>query len=314
MTFSKFLVLGGAGFIGSHLVDALVQRGHQVRVFDRPNVDICNLTQSLPFIELIAGDMSNEADLNNALKGINILVHLVSTTLPKTSNDNPVYDAETNIIGSLKLLALARNQGIRKVIFASSGGTVYGEPIIQPIPETHPTNPICSYGISKLAVEKYLHLFHYLYGMDYVVLRIANPYGERQNPLSGQGAVSTFLWKALVDEPISIWGDGTVARDYFHVSDLIAALICASEGRHPSHIYNIGSGQAYTLNRVLEIIRQITGKSLNVIFYPTRKLDVPINYLDISRAKAELLWKPTLTLEEGIAKTWEQMNTNSQGF
>lgn len=305
--------MGGAGFIGSHLVDALTGRGHFVRVFDRPNIDTSNLACSLPFIEVVGGDISNEADIKTALSGIDTLIHLVSTTLPKGSNDNPIYDAETNIVGSLKLITLAKELGVQKIVFASSGGTVYGDPIIQPIPETHPTNPICSYGISKLAIEKYLHLFHHLHGLDYVVLRIANPFGERQNPFSGQGAVTTFLWRALTGEPITIWGDGTVARDYFHISDLISAFICTIEGTPPSHIYNIGGGKAHSLKSVLEVIAEITEKPLNLVFAPTRKLDVPVNCLDISRARDELAWAPKLSLEEGVAKTWAWIKNSNRG-
>src|ERR1041385_3423843 len=141
----KCLILGGAGFMGSHIVDALLARGHSVRVFDRPG-DWANLTQSMARIEFVSGDFLNEHDCRRALYEMDTVVHLISTTIPKSSNENPVYDVETNAVGSLRLLTLALEQGVKKIIFSSSGGTVYGAPSIQPIPETHPTNPDCSYG------------------------------------------------------------------------------------------------------------------------------------------------------------------------
>lgn len=298
------LVLGGAGFIGSHIVDALLEQEHKVRIYDRPRIDTGNLAESMAHIEYVSGDFTKASDITTILEGIDTVVHLVSTTIPASSNDVPVYDVETNIAGTVRLLELAKDAGVKKIVFASSGGTVYGEPLHIPIPETHPNNPICSYGITKLAIEKYLHLFHHLYGLDYSILRIANPYGERQNPSGGLGAITVFLWKVLHGEPITIWGNGEVARDYFHISDLVRAFVRVIEDATPSRIYNIGSGRAYSLNEILAVIQAVTGKVPIVNYTPARKLDVPVNYLDITRANAELSWTPTITLEQGVAKVW----------
>lgn len=301
----KCVVLGGGGFIGSHVVDALLEQGHRVRVFERQNVNIRNIAHVLGRIELMHGDFLNEDDLCRAVAGMDVVVHLISTTLPKSSNDDAAYDIETNVIGTLRLLNLIKQTGIRKIIFASSGGTVYGVPQYQPIAETHPTAPICSHGIAKLAIEKYLHLYHHLYGLDYTVLRFANPYGGRQDPMTGQGAVTAFLWQMLKGEPLSIWGDGTVARDYFYISDLVLAVLAAIEKDTPLKIYNIGSGVPHTLNELLSIIQTVTGRTPIVRYSPARKLDVPFNSLDISRARKELLWQPQVPLEEGLARTWD---------
>lgn len=298
------LVLGGTGFIGSYVADALVTRGHKVRVFDRPRINSTSLSDVIPHIEYISGDFSNESEIANVLDGVEIVVHLISTTIPAASNLNPVYDVETNIAGTIRFLTLAKNAGVKKVVFASSGGTVYGEPFILPIPESHPTNPICSYGITKLAIEKYLHLFHYLHGLDYSILRIANPYGERQNPNGGLGVVTVFLWKVLNGQPITIWGNGEVARDFFYISDLVAAFVRVIEHSTPSKIYNIGSGRAYSLNQILAAIRSVTEMSVTVNYTSARKLDVSVNYLDITRAKAELSWIPQVPLHVGIERTW----------
>lgn len=301
----KYVVLGGGGFIGSHIVEALVERGHSVRVFERQNVNIRNIAHVLDCIELIHGDFLNEGDLYRALSGMDVVIHLISTTLPKSSNDNVIYDVETNVIGTIRLLNLAKQIGVRKIIFASSGGTVYGLPQYQPISETHPTDPICSHGIAKMTIEKYLQLYHHLYGMDYLVLRFANPYGPKQDPMTGQGAITVFLQQILNEEPISIWGDGTVARDYFYIGDLVTAVLAAIEKDPPSKIYNIASGVSHTLNELVNVMQAVTGRAALIRYLPARKLDVSVNILDISRAQKELSWSPQVPLEEGINRTWQ---------
>ncbi|QXE91549.1 NAD-dependent epimerase/dehydratase family protein [Geomonas subterranea] len=296
------LVLGGCGFIGSHLSEALLACGHFVRIFDKRNVNTANIAAFKDRVELVTGDFMNEDELRGVLKDIDVVVHLVSMTLPKSSNDNMIYDVETNLSGTLRLLNLARQQGVSKVVYASSGGTVYGVPQFQPITESHPVDPLCSYGITKLATEKYLHLYRHLYGLDYTVLRIANPYGERQDPASGQGAVTTFVWRALSGEPIVIWGDGSVARDFLHISDLVDAFLRVIHGGTPSRVYNIGCGEPCTLNRLVEVIGRVTGTKPSVEYKPVRKLDVPVNYLDVTLAREELGWTPRLDLDQGIAR------------
>lgn len=305
----RCLILGGAGFIGSHLADALVNRGFSVTVFDRPNISKINLRHCINSIEFIEGDFNNEKDLMKALRKMDIVIHLISTTLPAPSNDNPAYDVESNVIGSLKLLNLIVRQNVKKIIFASSGGTVYGIPKQIPISESHPTNPICSYGISKLMIEKYLNLYHHLYGLEYAILRMGNPYGERQRTESVQGAVSVFLGKVLRDQPINVWGDGTVARDFFYISDLVAAFLRIIDLNPSTALYNIAGGQAYSLIDMLEIMKKTIRKNIKVSFEKNRKLDVPINCLDISRAKNQLDWEPTVSIEEGIHRTWEWLRS-----
>ena len=299
------LVLGGAGFIGSHIVDALVAKGHRVRVFDLPNISTKNLEDTMEFIEIMGGDFHNVNDISPAIEGVDVVFHLVGTTLPGPSNENPVYDVETNVVGTLYLLKAAVEKGVKKIIFASSGGTVYGVPQTNPIPETHPTNPLCSYGITKLTIEKYLFLFHHLYDLDYTVLRLGNPYGERQRMDNVQGAVAVFLGKILNNQTITIWGDGSVARDYFYISDLVSAFTRVMDFDAKSHLYNIAGGRAYSLKEIVSVIRRVTGRNFHVEFTPGRRLDVPVNCLDITRAKDELNWQPGVSLEKGIARTWE---------
>ncbi len=304
------LVLGGLGFIGSHIVDALVTRGHKVRVFDLPNISTRNLNQSIDSVEIMSGDFDNVHDLGLSLDGIDIVVHLVGTTVPGPSNENPVYDVESNVIGTLKLLEIALQKQIKKVIFASSGGSVYGIARLLPIPETHQTDPLCSYGITKLIIEKYLALYQNLYHLDYTVLRLGNAYGERQRTESVQGAVAVFLGKTFLNQPITIWGDGSVARDYLYISDLVSAFMCVIGSDSKSRVYNIAGGQAYSLNEILSLIHEVTGRKPEVRFAPNRKLDVPINCLDISRARSELNWRPKISLKEGIERTWEWLKAS----
>ena len=211
----KCLVLGGGGFLGSHLSEALLAQGHAVRIFDRPNLTRFKTFSTGEAVQWVEGDFVNRAHLAEAVCGCDVIYHMVSTTLPRSSNENPAYDVESNVVGTLHLLEAARANRIKQTIFVSSGGTVYGVPQQVPIKESHPTDPICSYGISKLAIEKFLHLFQTLYGMEYCILRLANPFGERQRLATAQGAVAVFLAKALRNEEIEIWGDGSVVRDYF---------------------------------------------------------------------------------------------------
>ncbi len=188
----KALVIGGNGFIGTHLVTALKAEGIQVRVFDRyPS----KFAEPDTKVEYIVGDLGNHGALNEIVNGMDWVFHLAYTTLPKTSNDDPLYDVRSNLIDTIQLLQECNNFGIKKFVFVSSGGTVYGVPQTVPIKESHPTDPICSYGITKLAIEKYLQLFYHLYSLEYVVLRLSNPYGPGQNPNAKQGAMAFFLVK-----------------------------------------------------------------------------------------------------------------------
>ncbi|MDQ5848604.1 MAG: NAD-dependent epimerase/dehydratase family protein [Pseudomonadota bacterium] len=298
------LVLGGAGFIGSHITEALVQSGHHVKVFDRPHVDRLAL---LPRegVEVFTGDFLNPYALASALRGTDIVFHLVSTTLPKTSNDNPVYDVESNVIGSLRLIALCREHAVRKVVFVSSGGTVYGIPKSLPVTEDHPTDPICSYGIHKLALEKYLQLAHRLYGLEYCILRPANLYGPGQRLDVSQGAVAVFLDRALQGLPIEIWGDGSVVRDYVYVDDAVDAILKAARYTGAQRIFNIGSGKGTSLNQLVAEIEKLLGRPIKVNYAATRNLDVPANVLDPALARRHLEWSATTPLGEGLRRTYE---------
>lgn len=298
----NILVLGGNGFIGSHLVDKLLFEGHIVRVFDKSEE---HYRKALPNVDYHLGEFGNRGLLSEALKDIDVVVHLISTTLPKTSNDDPVFDIQSNVIESLFLLEQCVANKVKKVIFVSSGGTVYGIPQSLPVLEENQTNPICSYGISKLAIEKYLILFKQLYNLDFVIVRPSNPFGSRQNPFGIQGVIPVFLGKILRGDPIQIWGNGSIVRDFIYIEDLVEALYRAINCNSTFHIFNIGSGRGTSLNDLLSIMRSVTEKNPSVLYTSSRTYDVPAIFLDISKAGEELKWKPRISLEEGIAQTWK---------
>lgn len=304
----KCLVLGGGGFVGSHACEALLQQGHQVRIFEKQYVSKANVQHLASDVEWIEGDFTNQAQLDEIVQGMDCIVHAVCTTLPKDSNDNPRYDIASNVIPTLHLLQAAKAAGVRKIIFFSSGGTVYGIPQTIPIAEDHPTNPICSYGIQKLTIEKYLQLYHQLHGLDYAIMRISNVYGERQRPLASQGAVTVFLHKALHREPIEIWGDGSVTRDYIHISDVVRVIPLLVRHEGEPRLFNIGSGRGRSLLDLIQTFERVLGSPIDVRFSLARPFDVPVNILDNGLAKRILTWSPEIDLEEGAKRTLQYLS------
>ena len=295
----KIALIGGAGFIGMNLYRRLAAEGHKVHVFDRPQgLACCPPHDNVTFF---AGNFLEPRDLLTAMQGCEIVFHLVSTTIPKTSNDNPSADVNENVIGSLRLLDEARKCGVQRVIFISSGGTIYGKPQYTPIDENHPTNPICSYGITKLMVEKYLALYRELYGLDYIILRLSNPFGEHQRTSASQGVIAVFLGKVLRGECIEIWGNGMVTRDYIYIGDVMEAMIAAIEYSGQERVFNIGSGQGKMLLEILETIKNMVGHPVEHRFLPGRSFDVQTNVLAVNKAKDELGWSPKTTLHDGMS-------------
>jgi len=307
----NYLVLGGAGFIGSHVVDALLAAGHRVRVFERPDCDLNNLAGVLDRIDLRFGDFTRPEDLAGVLEGIDLIIHLVGTVLPATSNLNPIYDIDANLKSTVSLLELAVEQGVKKIVFASSGGQVYGPVAALPISETSPTEPLSSYGIIKLTTEKYLKLFHQLHDLDYTILRIANPYGERQKINGRQGAVAVFSGRIKNRQPIEIWGDGSVARDYLYIADLVRAILKASVIGLPVKLFNIGWGKPLSLNELVGLLMEVSGRKVPVIYKESRSCDSPVNFLDCERALKYLDWKPQVDLKIGLQRTWEWVLANA---
>ena len=304
----RCIIYGGGGFIGSHLCEKLLELGYDVTVFDKLNFSKKNISHILDRINVIEGDFNNEFDLMNSLKGIDYVYLLVSSTLPASSNDNPEYDAETNLISSLKLFKECVNLKIKKIVFLSSGGTVYGIPDEIPVNENYYSNPVCSYGIIKRTIEEYLYLFNFLYGQKYFVFRLSNPYGERQNPNAAQGAIAVFLNKVINDQKIEIWGDGEVVRDYIYIKDAVEVLAGSLKIEADEKVFNLSYGQGYSLNQIIETIKNITDKKINLEYQKSRKLDVPVNILNNEKVKKTFNWSPRTNLEDGIKKTFEHFS------
>jgi len=301
----RILVIGGAGFLGSHCSAALSSRGHEVIVFDRPGVVLGARHRGIR--GHLEGDICNRKDLDRALDGIQAVIHFAWTTVPGSSMRSPRYDVETNLVGTLHVLEASVAAGVRRVLFPSSGGTIYGIPQQLPIPEDHPTNPRCSYGILKMTVEKYLEMFRQERGLEYTVLRISNAYGEGQPLERAQGAVGVFLSRVLNGETIEIWGNGEVSRDYIHASDIAEAFALAVEGADTLHTYNVGTGEGTTLNTLIELIGKTTGKKPSVVYKASRPFDIQDNRLACDRIRKAFGWSPRVSLREGIARTWEAM-------
>jgi UDP-glucose 4-epimerase len=301
----KALVIGGNGFIGTALVDQLIGRGIKVRVFDRyPS----RYKEPVDGVEYLIGDFANHGEVSQAVQGIDWVFHLAYTTLPETSNEDPVYDVRSNVIDTIQLLQECCNAGVDKFVFVSSGGTIYGVPQHVPIKEEHPTEPICSYGITKLTIEKYLHLFHHTKKLEYSVARIANPYGERQNPNSKQGAVGVFLGCIARKQPITVFGDGEIVRDFIYIYDAADALIACADyvaSEKGPRVFNIGSGVGYSLNQIVDTIRNVVDVEVKVNHTPARQVDVKSNVLDIELARKLLKWEPKVDLETGIRRAWD---------
>jgi UDP-glucose 4-epimerase len=196
---------------------------------------------------------------------------------------------------------------VRKVVFSSSGGTVYGVPTRLPVDESHPTLPITSYGVHKLTIEKYLHLNHALHGLDYCVLRIANAYGERQRTETAQGAVSVFLERILRGQPLEVWGDGSVVRDYVYVADIVRAFIATLGDPGEARIFHIGAGAGVSLAQLIEAIGAVVGRPPAVEYTPGRRFDVPASVLDCSLARRVLGWQASTPLAEGLRRTYDWM-------
>lgn len=298
----KCVILGGGGFIGSAVADRLLQAGHQIRIFERPRVVPYRTFKENEPVEWLTGDMLSAHDVSDAIAGMDVVLHMVSFTLPKSSNDDLIYDVQTNLITTIQLLNSMVAQNIKRIVFISSGGTVYGTPKYLPIDEQHPTDPLVSYGITKLAIEKYLLMFQRFYGIKSTILRVSNPFGHRQRVETAQGAVTVFLHRALHGETIDIWGDGSVTRDYIYISDVAEAFLHAVEYSGTESVFNISSGIGTSLNELVDIIGNVLGKHVNCRYLEGRPFDVPVSILSNALAEQELGWRPQVTLKDGIAR------------
>jgi len=299
------LIIGGNGFIGSHLVDKLLKNGHNVRVFD---ITYERYRKPLANVDYRIQSLDNIADLYEALLGIDIVFHLASSSVPSTSNIDTVSDINKNLIPTLNILNLSVKLGIKKFVYFSSGGAVYGNPLSLPINEMHPLNPISSYGIVKATIEMYLSLFQRLHGLKSLILRPSNPYGPRQGHFIAQGVISTFLRKVRMDEKLTVYGDGNSTKDYIYINDLIRLTYDLSFSNNVG-VFNLGSGEGKTINQIIDQIKKTTDLTPEIDTLNKQIYDVDNFVLDISKT-IDILGPQSMTsLEEGISKTWEWLKS-----
>jgi UDP-glucose 4-epimerase len=296
------VILGGLGFIGSHLSRAMIQEGFRVRIFDKLYTSHELIKDIEPYVEVVEGDAEKSQDVLDALSGGEIGFHFIHTTVPGSSMQDPGYDVQSNVVSSVRWISQLHRTSVKRLIFISSGGTVYGIPQTNPITEDHPTTPICSYGITKLSIEKYVLLYGHLYRIDCRILRPSNVYGEGQKLNINQGLIGVFADRILRGEPIEIWGDGTVQRDYLYISDLISGILKLTEYRGPYEIFNISTGEGHSILEIIEMLGEIFGKRPQLTFKPSRGFDVPINVLSAKRLMEETGWQPRTALRQGVER------------
>lgn len=305
---ARCLVLGANGFIGSHLTDSLVAAGHTVRCFDRYRDKTARYDKS-DATEMFAGDFLNEDSLRKAVKDIDYVFHFISTTTPVTADNDPLIDIETNIRMSVRLFQLCVDAGVKKVIFASTGGAIYGSRTHEPISERSLPRPVSPYAIGKLTIEHYLRYFEYKHGMKSLVYRISNPYGERQPLNSKQGVIPIFLERIARNEPITVYGDGKMIRDFLYVKDT-AAMITGSFETASKQIYNLGSGVGISVNEIVGAIERTLDHKVEVRYEPVPPTFVEKVVLDVDMFEEEFGLKATTELGEGIQRTWKYIQAH----
>jgi UDP-glucose 4-epimerase len=301
----RILVTGGAGFIGSHVVDAFLGAGHQVSVVD-------NLATGNP--AWLAGKRAplHAVDLRSArladvfeAERPEVVAHLAAQAAVGRSVADPAFDASVNVLGGLNLLECCRRAGVKRVIYSSSGGAGYGDTDVLPTPETHISLPASPYGVAKVAMEHYTAALGAIHGWSAVSLRYANVYGPRQNPAGEAGVVAIFCHQLLRREPCVINGDGKQTRDYTYVADVAAANLAALERPHVTGPFNIGTGVETTVNNLHERLIKAAGLDAAPVHAPARPGEQRRSCLDSARAARDLGWRPAVSLDAGLARTYE---------
>lgn len=304
------LVLGGAGFIGSNLVARLVAQGQRPRVLARPSRSSANLRRVMDQIDMIHGDFMDDAVLRVALKGVHTVYHLITTTFPNMVIESSNYDLLSNLLPTIRLLEIARETGVRRIVYASSGGTIYGEPMEIPIPEHHPLAPKSAYGQSKLTIENYLSFYARTTPLEVSILRMSNPYGPQQNIYGAQGLLAVAMGCVLDGRALKVFGAGSTVRDYIYIDDVVEAMLKASTAA--PGVLNISSGEGRTVNDVIAAVESASGTRIVRQTLPDRPGDVAVSILDNQRARQLLAWSPDVQFDDGVARSWAALQSSSR--
>lgn len=307
----KALVTGGAGFIGSNLVAGLLTTGHSVRVLDNLSSGYFSNLGKHAEAEFIKGDIRNPDIVEKALAGIEVVFHMAASVGNKRALDDPITDAEVNLIGTLRLLQAARKTGVRKIVFSSSAG-IFGELKTLPIREDHPIEPISPYGVSKLAAEKECLAYTQFTGLECVCLRYFNVYGVNQRYDMYGNVIPIFAFQILAGEPLTIFGDGEQTRDFLNVRDVVQANIKAGLSQGLSGAFNLGSGSRITINHLVDLLKNASGVHPVVRYGPPRFGDVRDSLADISSARRALGFEPVVKLEQGLPEYFEWARHEAQ--
>lgn len=302
---AKAVVIGANGFIGSHLVDGLVEAGHEVRAFDR--FSSRGPTFATAGVHVQVGEFLSRSDVDKAVRGQDYVFHFLSTTTPATAESDPTLDIRTNLAQTVELLESCVSAGVRRVYFASTGGAIYGQQGKGLYSEDDRALPISPYAIGKLAIEQYLRYFKATHGLESTTFRISNPYGSRQHPNKTQGLIPIALRQIVAGRPVVQFGDGSMVRDYIYVEDIVK-MIVPLVGRDTAHdLYNLGSGMGYSVAQVLETLRSATGLDFEIETRPTPLTFVDRVVLDTSRFRAEFPGLQLTSLDDGVRATFEKM-------
>jgi UDP-glucose 4-epimerase len=307
----RILITGGAGFIGSHTVDALVAaKSHDLAVLD--DLSSGKRERLDPSVRFHHADIRNADEVRLIIdrERPEVLMHLAAQMDVRKSVAEPTFDAEVNIGGFLNLMEAGRQKGLKRVIFSSTGGAIYGEQEQFPCNELHPCRPLSPYGISKLATEAYLFFYKMQYEIDYVALRYSNVYGPRQDPHGEAGVVAIFCGHILAQRPCTIYGDGEQTRDYVYVGDVARANLAALS-TSASGAFNIGTGRETSVNQLFRALARIAGINEPPTFAPMRPGEQRRSVISPARAASELGWQSQITLEEGLKRTFESFKSNS---
>jgi UDP-glucose 4-epimerase len=295
----RAVVAGGTGFIGSHVVQALLADGWLVTIISRGSVPINRERYTTDQLNCVTADLSNTDLLLAEASNAELYIHLVHSTVPGDSMLNLSREIEDTVVPTVRLLSELSSTSIKRFVYVSSGGTVYGHTAAVPITEDHPTNPVSAYGVAKLALEKYVALCGQMQRFTTAIVRPSNVYGLGQKLDRMQGAVGIFMNRLLLDQPIQIWGDGSPVRDYLHVADLACAIALIA-GDCTTGVWNVGTGVGTNLCELIWLLEAVTGQRARVVFGAARDYDVRMNVLDASRLRASLLWEPQVSLAQGV--------------